>query len=301
MRLVADISALRSASIQGYLGASTHNEVILPQTVLAECLKGDAPKNTRESLKGLAQFSRQIFVLKAGKTILGMRPRPTGLQSRLIDHRLTKGLRRNLLFNLCQTGLAGLEVDQMINSDKAAADTIHASYAQFSPKARRGMLNEGSILSDDERRVLRSRRELLPSLIGKVQRRVLAATAADFKAHGYDLRTIPVRDAVYSLQFRHAVALESLMIEWCASGGLETRSDLNIANDLIDASQVAFGTFFDGVMASDMRLLRVADLSRILIQALLRLCEAELDAPPNGSPATRLGKSGVREGPPSVS
>ena len=54
-------------------------------------------------------------------------------------------------------------------------------------------------------------------------------------------------------------------------------------------------------MASDMRLLRVADLARILIQALLRLCEAELDAPPNGGPATRLGKPGVREGPPSVS
>src|SRR5882724_3812599 len=122
MRLVVDTSALRSALIQDYLDASTQNEVMLPQTVLTECLKGNAAKNTRESLQGLAQFSGQVYALKAGKTILRMQPRQTGLQSRLIDHRLTKGLRRNLLSNLSQTGLAGLEVDHMINSDKAAAD-----------------------------------------------------------------------------------------------------------------------------------------------------------------------------------
>ena len=136
MRLVVDPSALRSASIQGYLGVSTRNEIILPQTVLTECLKGDAVRNTRESLRGLAQFSSQVSVLKPGKTILRMRPRSAGLQSRLIDHGLTKGLRRNLLFNLCQTGLAGLEVDQMINSNKAVSDATHASYSQLSSRAK---------------------------------------------------------------------------------------------------------------------------------------------------------------------
>jgi hypothetical protein len=113
------------------------------------------------------------------------------------------------------------------------------------------MLCDSSLLSDDERRALRSRRELLPSLLGRVERRVLAATAADFKAHGYDLAAIPVRDAVYSLQFRYAVAAESLMIEWCASGGLETRSDSNTANDLIDVSQVAVTVHSLGAQRSE--------------------------------------------------
>jgi hypothetical protein len=261
--------------MQSYLEASTRNEVIFPQTVLTECLKGNAPKNTRESLRGLARFSNQVSVLKAGKTILMMRPRRTGLQSRLIDDRLTKGLRRNLLFNLCQVGIAGLEVDRMISSDKAAADVIHGGHNLLSPKAKQGMLQDGSLLSDDERHALRSRQEILPGLLKKIERRVLSTTAADFKAHGHDLPAIPVHDAIYSLQFRYAVAMESMMIEWCASGGLESRSDLRVANDLVDLSQVAFGTFFDGVLASDGRLLRVAELARFLTNFLVKRHEVE--------------------------
>lgn len=65
------------------------------------------------------------------------------------------------------------------------------------------------------------------------------------------------------------------MIEWCASGGLETRSDFRVANDLVDLSQVAFGTYFDGVLASDARLLRVAGLARFLTNALVMRHEVE--------------------------
>jgi len=205
------------------------------------------------------------------------------------------------LFNLCQSGLAGLEIDRMINSNKAAADVTHGRYFLLSPKAKHGMLRDSSMLSDDERRALRSRKELLPSLLGRIEKRVLAGTAADFKAHGQDLAAIPVRDAVYSLQFRYAVALESVMIEWCASGGLETRSDLGVANDLIDVSQVAFATYFDGVLASDARLLRIAELARILTHTLISVHGAEPAAPPNGGAATRLSNSGAPGAPPSVS
>ena len=80
------------------------------------------------------------------------------------------------------------------------------------------------------------------------------------------------------------------MIEWCANGGLETRSDVSVANDLIDVSQVAFGTYFDGVMASDVRLLRVADLARILTTALpVRTPSASAEAT-----AGRAGHAGSR-------
>ena len=113
MRLVIDTSALRSPSARDYLNASKKNEVILPQTVLTECFKGNEVENMRRSLKCIATFSSQISVLKSGKTLLNMRPRGTGLQSRLIDHRLTNGLRRNLMFNLRQTGIAASEVDEM--------------------------------------------------------------------------------------------------------------------------------------------------------------------------------------------
>ena len=276
MKRVVDTSALRSASTRDYLRASVQNELIVPQAVLTECLKGNGIENTRRSLSGLAEFSGQISVLKTGRTILEMRPRATGLQSRLIDHKLTKGLRRNLLFNLRQTGLAALEVDRMIECNKASADAIHASYLQLAPRARDGMLREGSNLSDDETGALRSRKELLPSVLAKVEHRVLAGTTANFKMLGRDLTSVSIRDAAYSLQFRYAIAAESLIIEWAASGGLHSRSDKSTANDLIDLSQVAYGTYFDGVLSSDARLLRVADLARLIANELIKRHQAVL-------------------------
>jgi len=174
------------------------------------------------------------------------------------------------MFNLGQTGLAAFEVDGMIRSDKPGADAAHAAYLKFSKEARDGMLRDHGSLSNDEIRALRQG-TLVPSLLEKVQRRALATTAKLFKDQGCDLQSIPVRDAVYSLQFRYAIATESLMMDWSVSAGLSTRSDKNVANDLIDLSQVALGTYFDGVLALDVRLLRVAGLARVLVAELIKL------------------------------
>jgi len=288
VRLIVDTSALRSGKTRSYLTASANNELVVPQPVLTECLKGNAAENMRRSLRILSEFSAQIFVLKGGKTLLNMRPRAKGLQSRLIDHRLTEGFRRNVHFNLEQTGITALEVDRMIQSDQHAADAIHDRYLQFATRAKTGMVRDRTLLSDDEGRALRLRGELRSSLLAKIEQRALAATAADFKKLGRDLASIPVRDAVYALQFRYAVAAEALTLEWCATGGLEMRSDANVANDLIDLSQVAYGTYFDGVLASDERLLRVAEVARSVAQRLIALHQVEPDEQPNGAPHRRL-------------
>lgn len=275
-------------SILDYLRASAHNQLIVPQAVLTECLKGDAVRNTRRSLIGLAGFTSQVCILKADGVIMEMRPRATGLLARLIDHKLTTGLRRNLSYNLRQTGVAGLVVNRMIDHNKTAADGIQASYLRFSPRMKNGMLTAISTLSEDEKRALRVRKEILPSLFSKIGRNVSAATAANFKALGHDLGSISIFDAVYALQFRYAVAMESLMIEWCANSGLKSRSADRISNDLFDLSSVTYGTYFDGVLASDARLLRVAALARLLIQ---RLIEAPLGhtAKPMAVPANEDG------------
>jgi hypothetical protein len=132
LKLVIDSSALRSISIVDHLRASAHNQLIVPQAVLTECLKGDAVLNTRRSLVGLAGFPNQVCILKSDRVIMEMRPRATGLLARLIDHKLTTGLRRNLSYNLRQTGVAGLTVNRMIDYNKTAADGIQSSYPRFS-------------------------------------------------------------------------------------------------------------------------------------------------------------------------
>jgi hypothetical protein len=63
------------------------------------------------------------------------------------------------------------------------------------------------------------------------------------------------------------LAVEALSIDWIASGGLEHRTAKNISNDIKDMSHVAYSTFFDGILSFDKRMLRVANLTRILVKA----------------------------------
>jgi hypothetical protein len=153
---------------------------------------------------------------------------------------------------------------------------------------KNGMLTAISTLSEDEKRALRVRKEIPPSLFFKIRRNVSGATAANFKALGRDLESISVFDAVYAVQFRYAVAMESLMIEWCANSGLKSRSADRISNDLFDLSSVAYGTYFDGVLASDARLLRVAALARLLIRRLIEVPSGR-GAEPMAVPANQDG------------
>lgn len=198
-----------------------------------------------------------------------MRPRESGLQARLIDPKLTNGLRQNLRYNLRQRGVTAFTVDQMIRHDRAAADSVLYRYVSFSPRMKSGMLNSTLTLSNDEKIALRTGAEIAPTLFEKVRRHVSAATAASFKAMGRDLSLISIFDAAYSLQFRYAIAAECAMIEWCRTGGLESRRDETMANDMFDLAPVAYGTYFDKVLATDSRLLRIATLAKAFTHALI--------------------------------
>jgi hypothetical protein len=270
MRKVVDTSALRSSELVEYLISSGSNQVIVPQLVLCECLQGNEIQNARKSLNGVAAFPKQISVLKSDAINFRMEPRKKGLQARLIDERLTAGIRHNLAFNLRQQGLSFDIVSAMIRYDGHQAKTVLSSYSEIAEKVKLGMMNDQSQVTRGEVRMMRETGDLPHSLLDRLENRIMKMVARSLDGVGLDVEKVSWPNALYSLPFRFSVSMEALAIDWVVYGGLNSRSEKNITNDIRDMSHVAYSTFYDGILAFDRRMLRVANLARILIRAFER-------------------------------
>lgn len=270
MRKVVDTSALRSSELVDYLVSSGSNQIIIPQLVLCECLQGDGVQNARRSLHRIAAFSDQISVLKSDAVIFRMEPRKKGLQARLIDERLTTGIRHNLAFNLRQQGLSFDIVNAMIRHDERQAKAVLSPYLRIAEPVKLGMVKDQSQITREEVRVMRETGDLPHSLLDRIEDRILKMVAGSLDGVGLDIEKISWLNALYSLPFRFSVAMEALAIDWVVSGGLNSRPEGNVANDIRDMSHVAYSTFYHGILAFDKRMLRVAGLARILVNAFER-------------------------------
>jgi hypothetical protein len=266
MRKVAGTSILRSATVAEYIQYSLQNEIILPQLVLCECLKGDGIQNARRSLIAIAHFPNQVSVLKSDRDLHALNPRSKGIQSRLIHKRSTQGFQKNLLFNLTRTGGEAMEINRFITHDKSQSDSVISIYNTIGERAKKNMLEERILLSHEEISAIRTQRFLHSSLLEKIERKVMKATTIALKHSSLNVKMISPKDGMYSVPFRFALAIEALSLDWIATGGLENRFPKSLSNDIIDMSHVAYSSFFDGILSTDRRLLRVASLVRMLLE-----------------------------------
>lgn len=267
MRKVVDTSALRSSELVDYLVSSGSNQIIIPQLVLCECLQGDGVQNARRSLQRIAAFSDQVSVLKSDAVIFRMEPRKKGLQARLVDERLTTGIRHNLAFNFRQQGLSFDIVNAMIRHDERQAKAVLSRYSGIAETVKLGIINDQAQVTKEEVRMMRETGNLPHSLLNRIESKIMKAVAGSLNEAGLDTKKVSLLNALYSLSFRFSVSMEALAIDWLVTGGLDSRPERSVANDIRDISHVAYSTFYDGILAFDKRLMRTANLARILIRA----------------------------------
>jgi hypothetical protein len=93
MRVIADSNYLRSEELRTYLSKSRSNKVVLCDFVELEMLKGDSLTTIIESTKILADFPKQVILLKETPTAARLRGRKKGAKKRLSDGRRSRQFR----------------------------------------------------------------------------------------------------------------------------------------------------------------------------------------------------------------
>src|ERR1700730_9742786 len=89
LRKVADSNFLRSPELRNYLSASRTNIVVITDYAEMEGLRGNALVNIFRSTEILAEYPKQVILLKTTDIVSGLKGKKKGLKKRLTDGKRT--------------------------------------------------------------------------------------------------------------------------------------------------------------------------------------------------------------------
>lgn len=267
MRKVVDSNFLQSDGLRDYLSKSATNFVVLTDCAAMEAYKGDTLASIFRSMEILAQYPKQVIVLKGTQIVCGLRGRNAGLQRRLIDEIQTgefSAYCKNLL--AAQHGNVGLQNSILEHGREATArmDRMLADVANLP-----GVLSEvAGNYTDAEVKILRKGSELTEDMIDKLIQHILLLAATLFRDHPRVSKLPDATELPNTFIFRNALCAYLLMLEWISVGSPLKIKPERMRNDLVDLHFAAYATFFDGLLTADKKLDRIYQDASLLLSKL---------------------------------
>ena len=90
-------------------------------------------------------------------------------------------------------------------------------------------------------------------MFDKVFQNVLTMAAFLFAANPNTKELPPAREVPYTFIFRYALAGYLVALRWIAVGGAKNVKPEKIRNDIVDATFVAYATYFQGLLSKDAK------------------------------------------------
>lgn len=271
-RLVVDKNMLEKGLASEWLAKSKKRQLVITDFLLIECMQGDSMLNLECSFAPLVPFVSQLVILKSASSMVGVRPRSSGLQRRWIFNGLTQQFAARLSSgerSFAEQMLADPAFAEYSQRSKAFLESVYANAAEF-----RQFLT--SLIDQWPLKLLKRFRasgHLSNELAAKLFSTVRDTAAALF--HDWPRKQIPrFADAIHSFEYRYALACVFLALEWSKGGLPNVRPD-NLRNDLVDMTYVAFGTMFDGLMTEESKVKRIYAHSQFMVQVARLVVEIE--------------------------
>jgi hypothetical protein len=268
-RKVVDSNALQSPLLRDYLSESTNNFAVLTEYAAIEAYKGNTLVSIFRSMTLLADFPRQVIVLKPIMAVRGLRGRRlVEIQHRLIDHDQTRGFRmycdRLLAAKLGDVYLR----DQILRLGRAAdaqmarvlADAINIPVA----------IDEiAKTFTEAELKLIR--RTDLPlseQLASKVIKYILLLTRSLYSRQRRPAVVRSFDELLNTFQFRAALCSFLWALDWISMAGPKCVKPEKIRNDLVDVNFAIFATYFDGLLSMDEKARRIYHQAAIVLESI---------------------------------
>jgi hypothetical protein len=256
-RRVIDTNALQSPDLRAYLAADRQHMAVLTEYAGIEVQKGDTLKSIFRALEILSDYPEQVLILKGTQTLCGLRNgRERGLAGRLIDERATADFANycNQLKKV-QTGDLRLQaqIHQRGRDATAIADRILSAVPDITD-ARRQVAND---YTEAEKRILRTHGVITKELGQKLLRNVAVLAALLFRNHPRVTEWPDVDTVCNRYLFRYALCAHLWLLDWISDGSNESRDPTRVRNDMIDLHFATCATYFDGLISSDAKTIRV--------------------------------------------
>ena len=263
MRNIVDSSFLRNPRLRDYLNSSGDNFAVFCDYACMEAYKGNAIKNTYESINIVSDFPTQIIILKGTRELFSRTLNYEG-QDSLIDKSQTEGFDEfcKLVF---EANKGNNDISRQILLKAKDAKTQFAQMHKDSRNVAQGIIEYKKSFKPEYLKIIRTNRLFNHEMISKMINDIMLLTAFLFEGHP-DVERIPtVNQVKNSYAFRFALCAYMLMLDWVANGGIDNVSLDKLTSDSIDLHYVAYATYFDGLLTEDDKMKRVHYDSTIVL------------------------------------
>ena len=266
-RKVVDSNALQSPALRAYLLRSTNNFAILTDSAAMEAYKGNTLGSIFHSMAILAEFPRQVIVLKTTGVVCGLSGRLAGLQRRMIDEGQTLGFQKYCRdLRAAKFGhVSGRE--QLLGLGRAAdaqMDRVLAD-ARTMPEAVAGI---ASSFTDAELKIIRTGLPFSDQLVRKTLENIIALAKSLSSQHPRPTVVRNVDELPNTFLFRTALCAFVWALDWISVGGPKSVKTEKIRNDLVDVNFATFATYFDGLLSMDEKSLRIYQRAAFVLDAI---------------------------------
>lgn len=260
MKKIIDSNQLRSDRLRAYLAGSKENIAVLCDYVAMEAYKGSPVLGMFESMKILAQYPKQVVVLRPTSEISrldGCSVEVNGA-SGFVDAESTKHF--DVFIKCIEAAKGGSEHEANQIKEHGDKARVLLNNLARSCDNMEEMVNDAiSVYSE----------ELINAIIscncafigvGKFKDSVFETTE---KILGLAMGQVANRKCLtYTFVFRSVLCHHLLVMKWLKNGGAKGVSSKRHTNDFVDLFISTYATFFDGLMSEDANACELHDLTK---------------------------------------
>ena len=265
--ILVDSNMLNSSELLEYFNASKDNKIVLPDYIAFEAYKGENIEYIAASMETISQFPDQVFVLHGTRVITKLKDHAEILKWRFVNKEDTKAI-KNFFLGLNQARMGNKKVEDYL-----------LTHARIASEHIGGMLTVGAELHDSFKEI---EKELFDKSEVKKMRQQSQYTQAMMRKMLYmaekiandvylghpDHKRLP-KSGVHKdcFLFRYGVAVTLLTVKWIGRGNAQNVKAERMRNDLIDATLVAYSTFYDGLLTNDKDMIWLQAMTKRFLEA----------------------------------
>ena len=264
---VADTGFLRDDGLVDFLSKSISNTVAIAEYTCMECYQGDALVNIERSLRHLCRFPAQVVVLRWASALVGDQDKSGRalVRADLVERDQTEHFPE--FCRGVRAAIAGdLTVVRQIRATGDAASKQLQVLRDGAVLVAQGIKGIASEIDQDRLKHIRKDEPFTACDIDWFLRQVLAMARFMFDSHPEATRLPGPGELRGSWLFRYALAGCLLMRRWIQDGGIESTPTKKLSNDIIDMTIATYGTYFDGVLSRDAKLLALHQEMRWVLE-----------------------------------
>ena len=232
-----------------------------------EAYKGNTLVSIFRSMEILADFPKQVIVLKTTGVVCGLNGRQSGLQRRMIDPEQTRGF-QEYCHRLHTAKLGDVSLREQLLEHGREADAQMGRMltdAKIMPEAVEGITRN---FTAAELRIIRTGMLFPSGLVRKILESVVVIERSLYFRHPRPAISHGINEVPNTFLFRTALCVFIWALDWISVGGPKNVATERIRNDLVDVNFATYATYFDGLLSMDQKALRIYQRAAFVLDAI---------------------------------